>query len=66
VRSDTSPLLAHEITLRGRCSPRGEAIPAWRFLADAAQLAERLPAGKHVLNVCSDGICSPWASPPAS
>jgi len=33
---------------------RGEAILARQFLSDAARLADRLPAGKHVLNVCSD------------
>jgi acyl-CoA synthetase (AMP-forming)/AMP-acid ligase II len=54
VRSDTSPLLAHESPSAVVAYRRGEAIGAGRFLADAAQLADRLPAGKHVLNVCSD------------
>ena len=54
MRSDTSPLLAHESPFAVAAHRRGEAIPAWRFLADAAQLADRLPPGKHVLNVCSD------------
>jgi acyl-CoA synthetase (AMP-forming)/AMP-acid ligase II len=54
VRSDTSPLLAHESPSAVVAHRRGEAIPAGQFLADAAQLADRLPAGKHVLNVCSD------------
>jgi acyl-CoA synthetase (AMP-forming)/AMP-acid ligase II len=54
VGSDTSPLLAHESPSAVVAHRRGEAIPARQFLADAAQLADRLPAGKHVLNVCSD------------
>jgi acyl-coenzyme A synthetase/AMP-(fatty) acid ligase/3-hydroxymyristoyl/3-hydroxydecanoyl-(acyl carrier protein) dehydratase len=33
---------------------RGRAIEARQFLADAAALAARLPAGRHVLNVCAD------------
>jgi acyl-CoA synthetase (AMP-forming)/AMP-acid ligase II len=53
-RSETSPLLAHESPSAVVAHRRGEAIPARRFLADAAQLADRLPPGKHVLNVCSD------------
>jgi acyl-CoA synthetase (AMP-forming)/AMP-acid ligase II len=54
VRSETSPLLAHESPSAVVAHRRGEAIPAGQFLADAAQLADRLPPGKHVLNVCSD------------
>ncbi len=54
MRSDTSPLLAHESPSAVVAYRRGETIRAGRFLADAAQLAGRLPAGKHVLNVCSD------------
>jgi acyl-coenzyme A synthetase/AMP-(fatty) acid ligase/3-hydroxymyristoyl/3-hydroxydecanoyl-(acyl carrier protein) dehydratase len=54
VRSDTSPLLAHESPSAVVAHRRGEAISAGQFLADAAQLADRLPPGKHVLNVCSD------------
>jgi acyl-coenzyme A synthetase/AMP-(fatty) acid ligase len=48
------PLFAH-------CAPdaviayrAGQAISAATFLADARQLAQRLPAAKHVLNVCAD------------
>jgi acyl-CoA synthetase (AMP-forming)/AMP-acid ligase II len=54
VGSDASPLLAHESPSAVVAHRRGEAIPARQFLADAAQLADRLPSGKHVLNVCSD------------
>ena len=34
-------------------SPQGP-IPVRRFLAEAALLAEQLPAGQHLLNVCQD------------
>lgn len=54
MRSDTSPLLAHESPSAVVAHRRGEAIPARQFLADATQLADRLPPGRHVLNVCSD------------
>jgi acyl-CoA synthetase (AMP-forming)/AMP-acid ligase II len=54
VGSDTSPLLAHESPSAVVAHRRGEVIPAWQFLADAVQLADGLPSGKHVLNVCSD------------
>jgi len=43
VRSDTSPLLAHESPSAVVAHRRGEAITAGQFLADAAQLADRLP-----------------------
>jgi len=32
----------------------GIPIPAWHFLADVKRVAAALPAGNHVLNVCSD------------
>ncbi len=51
---ETIPLLAHEspeAILAYRC---GRPIPAGRFLADTIFLAESLPAGRHVLNACSD------------
>ncbi len=32
----------------------GTPVPAWHFLADVARVAAALPAGGHVLNVCSD------------
>jgi acyl-coenzyme A synthetase/AMP-(fatty) acid ligase len=54
MRSDTSPLLTHPSPYAVVARRRGEAISARRFLHDAAQLADRLPPGRHVLNVCSD------------
>jgi acyl-coenzyme A synthetase/AMP-(fatty) acid ligase/3-hydroxymyristoyl/3-hydroxydecanoyl-(acyl carrier protein) dehydratase len=54
MRSDTSPLLTHHSPDAVVARRRGEAISARRFLHDAAQLADRLPPGRHVLNVCSD------------
>src|SRR6202051_5236389 len=47
-------MLAHESPSAVVAHRRGEAISARQFLADAAQLADRLPPGKHVLNVCTD------------
>jgi acyl-coenzyme A synthetase/AMP-(fatty) acid ligase len=51
---DTIALLAHGeptavIAYRG-----GKPITAGRFLSDVHALAQRLPAGNHVLNVCAD------------
>ncbi len=51
---DAIPLLSHAspsavVAFRG-----ATAISAGEFLADVAQLAARLPAGTHMLNVCSD------------
>jgi acyl-coenzyme A synthetase/AMP-(fatty) acid ligase len=54
VSADTSPLLAHESPAAVVAYRSGRAIEAHRFLTDAAQLADRLPASMHVLNVCSD------------
>ena len=51
---DSSPLLAHESPSAVVAYRSGRAIEARQFLADAAQLADRLPASMHVLNVCSD------------
>jgi acyl-coenzyme A synthetase/AMP-(fatty) acid ligase len=50
----TIPLISHyspDAVLAYR-----DAVPltAGRFLADAAQLASAMPAGSHVLNICSD------------
>jgi acyl-coenzyme A synthetase/AMP-(fatty) acid ligase len=52
--SDRERLLAHAdpeavVAFRG-----GHPTTASQFLAEVAQLAARLPAGKHVLNACSD------------
>jgi acyl-coenzyme A synthetase/AMP-(fatty) acid ligase len=51
---DTAPLLTHAapdapVGYRAR-----RAISAAEFLAEAAELAECLPPGKHVLNACTD------------
>jgi acyl-coenzyme A synthetase/AMP-(fatty) acid ligase len=54
VSIDTSALLAHESPSAIVAYRSGHAIEARQFLADAAQLADRLPASTHVLNVCSD------------
>jgi acyl-coenzyme A synthetase/AMP-(fatty) acid ligase len=48
------PLLGHQspdavVAWRG-----GTAITAGQFLADARALAQTMPVGRHVLNVCSD------------
>ena len=49
------------IPLLGRATPHmpvawraGRVVTAARFLADVRALAARLPAGRHVLNVCND------------
>jgi acyl-coenzyme A synthetase/AMP-(fatty) acid ligase len=52
--SDRERLLAHTdpealVAYRG-----GRPTSACQFLADVAQLADRLPAGKHLLNACAD------------
>jgi acyl-coenzyme A synthetase/AMP-(fatty) acid ligase len=49
-----NPLLIHESPASVVAYRGGRAIEAHEFLADARQLAERLPNGKHVLNVCND------------
>ena len=47
-------LLSHESPASVVAYRGGRAIEAQQFLADVRQLAERLPSGKHVLNVCVD------------
>lgn len=54
VNSETIPLLAHTSPAGIVAYRSGRAVKAWQFLADAAQLAERLPASTHVLNMCAD------------
>jgi hypothetical protein len=49
-----TPLLSHESPASVVAYRGGRAIDARQFLADARQLAERMPSGKHVLNVCVD------------
>jgi acyl-coenzyme A synthetase/AMP-(fatty) acid ligase len=51
---DTHPLLSHDSPAAVLAYRAGKAIHAQQFLADAARLAECLPHGKHVLNVCLD------------
>jgi len=54
VSPDSSPLLTHASPTAVVAYRGGLAVEARQFLADAAFLAERLPAAKHVLNVCRD------------
>jgi acyl-coenzyme A synthetase/AMP-(fatty) acid ligase len=51
---DTIPLLSHRSPADVVAYRAGRAVCAQRFVSDAAHLARRLPAGKHVLNVCVD------------
>jgi acyl-coenzyme A synthetase/AMP-(fatty) acid ligase len=51
---DASPLFSHESPSAIVAYRRGVAVTAQRFLADVVQLAARLPASRHVLNVCLD------------
>jgi acyl-coenzyme A synthetase/AMP-(fatty) acid ligase len=51
---DSSPLLSHDSPTAVVAYRAGSAINSRQFLADAAHLAECLPSGKHVLNVCHD------------
>jgi len=54
VGADSSPLLSHGLPDAVVAYRAGRAIEARQLLADAAQVAERLPRGRHVLNVCVD------------
>src|SRR5208282_552997 len=47
-------LLSHHSAAAVLAYRGGRAIEARQFLADAAHLAECLPGGVHVLNVCLD------------
>ena len=49
-----SPLISHSTPDAVIAYRRGAPVTAQRFLADAERLAERLPPGQHVLNVCLD------------
>jgi acyl-coenzyme A synthetase/AMP-(fatty) acid ligase len=51
---DSSPLLSHDSPTAVVAYRAGKAIDARQFLADAAHLADTLPSGRHVLNVCLD------------
>lgn len=48
------PLISHTDPEQIVAWQQGSAVTARQFLADVAQLAARLPAGRHVLNMCSD------------
>lgn len=52
--ANTIPLLAHASPDAVVAYRAGRAVCAKEFLADVMSLAGRLPAGRHVLNVCSD------------
>src|SRR5580700_3082459 len=51
---DTIPLLSHGSPTAVIAYRAGVPITARRFLSDARRLARSLPAGVHVLNVCTD------------
>src|ERR1700722_16450702 len=51
---ETIAFLSHRAPTAVIADRAGVPITAQRFLSDAACLAQRLPAGTHVLNVCSD------------
>jgi acyl-coenzyme A synthetase/AMP-(fatty) acid ligase len=51
---DASPLFSHESPTAIVAYRRGVPVTARQFLADAVQLAARLPTSHHVLNVCLD------------
>lgn len=50
----TFPLLTHARAEDLLAFGHGKPVSVVRFLADVRQLAEALPAGGHVLNVCAD------------
>jgi len=54
VKAHSIPLISHESPDAIVAYRDGRGIDAGRFLADAAWLADRMPAGRHVLNVCRD------------
>jgi acyl-coenzyme A synthetase/AMP-(fatty) acid ligase len=51
---DTIALLSHGTPTAVIAYRAGVPVTAQRFLSDAHHLAQGLPAGKHVLNVCAD------------
>jgi acyl-coenzyme A synthetase/AMP-(fatty) acid ligase len=51
---DTIPLLSHGSPAAVVAYRAGRPVTAQRFLSDAKHLAQCLPAGNHVLNVCAD------------
>lgn len=51
---DTIALLSHTTPTAVIAYRAGLPVTAQRFLSDAGRLAQSLPAGRHVLNVCAD------------
>jgi acyl-coenzyme A synthetase/AMP-(fatty) acid ligase len=51
---DTIALLSHSTPTAVIAYRAGAPITAQRFLSDAQHLAQSLPAGNHVLNICAD------------
>src|SRR5258708_26226449 len=51
---DTIALLSHSTPSAVSAYESQVPVTAQRFLSDAKHLAQRLPAGEHVLNVCAD------------
>jgi acyl-coenzyme A synthetase/AMP-(fatty) acid ligase len=51
---DTIALLSHSTPTAIIAYRAGLPVTAQRFLSDAGRLAQSLPAGRHVLNVCAD------------
>jgi acyl-coenzyme A synthetase/AMP-(fatty) acid ligase len=51
---DTIALLSHSAPTAVIAYRAGIPVTAQRFLSDAGRLAQSLPAGRHVLNVCAD------------
>ena len=51
---DTIALLSHSTPTAVIAYRAGLPVTAQRFLSDAGRLAQSLPAGRHVLNVCAD------------
>jgi acyl-coenzyme A synthetase/AMP-(fatty) acid ligase len=51
---DTIALLSHRAPTAVIAYRAGLPVTAQRFLSDAGRLAQCLPAGRHVLNVCAD------------
>src|SRR3984885_1914154 len=54
LKMDTIPLLSHSTPTAVIAYRAGAPITAQRFLSDVHTLAQCLPAGSHVLNVCAD------------
>ncbi len=53
-RTDRLPLIGHRELARPLAWRDGVPVSCARFLAEAAALAERLPPGPHLVNLCED------------